>query len=178
MRQQLRLRVLLPVAVLGLLGVGYGAFAYGQGPDVPESIAVPAPTTTEAAPKPKPKPKATAKPKAKPKPAAKPALNPTLAALQRELGEKGVAVVVFYNPEDDRDSLAVLEARAGADAADAGFVAVNVTEEKAVRRLAAAFEVLRAPAVVVVVPPRRVTARFLEYVDRATVEQAVENARP
>jgi hypothetical protein len=174
MRQQLRLRVLLPVAVLGLLGVGYGAFAYGQGPDVPESIPVPAPTTTEAAPM----PKATPKPQAKPKPAAKPVLNPTLAALRREFSENGVAVVVFYNPEDDRDSLAVLEARAGADAANAGFVAVNVLNEKAVRGLAAAFEVLRAPAVVVVVPPRRVKARFLEYVDRATVEQAVENAWP
>jgi len=178
MRQQLRLRVLLPVAVLGLLGVGYGAFAYGQGPDVPESI--PVPTTTEAAPTPKPKAKhkATPKPKAKPKPAAKPAQNPTLSALQRELDENGVVVVVFYNPEDDRDSLAVLEARAGADAADAGFVAVNVMKETAVQRLAATFEVLRAPAVVVVVPPRRVKARFLEFVDRATVEQAVENARP
>ncbi|MGH3032953.1 MAG: hypothetical protein ACRDON_00165, partial [Gaiellaceae bacterium] len=167
MRQQLRLRVLLPVAVLGLLGVGYGAFAYGQGPDVPESIPVAAPTTTEAAPKPKSK----AKPKAtpKPKPKHKPAPNPTLSALQRELDENGVAVVVFYNPEDDRDSLAVLEARAGADAANAGFLAVNVMKETAVRSLAAAFEVLRAPAVVVVVPPRRVKARFLEYVDRATV---------
>lgn len=176
MRQQLRLRVLLPVAVLGLLGVGYGAFAYGQGPDVPESIPVATPTTTEAATKPKPKakPKATPKPKAKPKPAG----NPTLSAFQRELDQNGVVVVVFYNPEDDRDSLAVLEARAGADAADAGFLAVNVLKEKAVRRLAAAFDVLRAPAVVVVVPPRRVKARFLEYVDRATVEQAVENARP
>jgi hypothetical protein len=170
MRQQLRLRVLLPVAVLGLLGVGYGAFAYGQGPDVPESI--PVPTTTQAAPTPKPK----AKHKATPKP--KPVQNPTLSALQRELDENGVVVVVFYNPEDDRDSLAVLEARAGAAAADAGFVAVNVMKEKAVQRLAATFEVLRAPAVVVVVPPRRVKARFLEYVDRATVEQAVENARP
>jgi hypothetical protein len=173
MRQQLRLRVLLPVAVLGLLGVGYGAFAYGQAPDVPESI--PVPTTTEAAPT--PKPKARPKPKAKPEPAAKPVQNPTLSAFQRELDENGVVVVVFYDPEDDRDTLAVLEARAGAEAADAGFVAVNVMKEKVVERLAATFEVLRAPAVVVVVPPRRVKAKFLEFVDRATVEQSVENAR-
>jgi hypothetical protein len=39
MRQQLRLRVLLPVAVLGLLGAGFGAFAMG-GPAAPESIPV------------------------------------------------------------------------------------------------------------------------------------------
>jgi hypothetical protein len=39
MRQQLRLRVLVPVAVLGLLGAGFGAFAMG-GPATPESIPV------------------------------------------------------------------------------------------------------------------------------------------
>ena len=82
MRQHLRLNVLLPVAVLGLLGAGFGAFAMG-GPGAPESLPVahptsssavdtgaadtttapppPAPTTTEAAPPPttpKPKPEA------------------------------------------------------------------------------------------------------------------------
>jgi hypothetical protein len=46
MRQQLRLRVLVPVAVLGLLGAGFGAFAMG-GPSEPESIPV-QPATTAA----------------------------------------------------------------------------------------------------------------------------------
>lgn len=174
MRQQLRLRVLLPVAVLGLLGVGYGAFAYGQGPEVPESIPPPAATTeTTPAPKAKPKPKPKPKPNAKPKPAP----PREVSELARELEENGVAVVVFYTPHNDLDSSAVREARAGAEAADAGFVAVNVKKEKAVRRLAARLVVLRAPAVVVLVPGR-VTAKFLGYVDRVTVEQAVENARP
>jgi hypothetical protein len=44
MRQQLRLKVLLPVAVLGLLGAGFGAYAFGQAPE-PGGEAV-APTTT------------------------------------------------------------------------------------------------------------------------------------
>jgi hypothetical protein len=48
MRQQLRLRVLLPLAVLGLLGAGFGAYAFGQAPD-PASEPLP-PTTTAAAP--------------------------------------------------------------------------------------------------------------------------------
>lgn len=43
MRQQLRLNVLIPVAVLGLLGAGFGAYAMGGAPG-PE--AVPAPVTT------------------------------------------------------------------------------------------------------------------------------------
>jgi hypothetical protein len=48
MRQQLRLRVLLPLAVLGLLGAGFGAYAFGQAPE-PASEPLP-PTTTTAAP--------------------------------------------------------------------------------------------------------------------------------
>jgi hypothetical protein len=48
MRQQLRLRVLLPLAVLGLLGAGFGAYAFGQAPG-PASGPIP-PTTTAAAP--------------------------------------------------------------------------------------------------------------------------------
>ena len=48
MRQQLRLRVLLPLAVLGLLGAGFGAYAFGQSPE-PASEPLP-PTTTAAAP--------------------------------------------------------------------------------------------------------------------------------
>jgi hypothetical protein len=48
MRQQLRLRVLLPLAVLGLLGAGFGAYAFGQAPE-PASGPLP-PTTTAAAP--------------------------------------------------------------------------------------------------------------------------------
>jgi hypothetical protein len=48
MRQQLRLRVLLPLAVLGLLGAGFGAYAFGQPPD-PASEPLP-PTTTAAGP--------------------------------------------------------------------------------------------------------------------------------
>ena len=48
MRQQLRLRVLLPLAILGLLGAGFGAYAFGQAPE-PASAPIP-PTTTAAAP--------------------------------------------------------------------------------------------------------------------------------
>jgi hypothetical protein len=49
MRSQLRLRVLLPVAVLGLLGIGFGAFAMGGPPGdsgAPLTTATTTPTTT------------------------------------------------------------------------------------------------------------------------------------
>ena len=48
MRQQLRLRVLLPLAVLGMLGAGFGAYAFGQAPEPPSEPLPPA--TTAAAP--------------------------------------------------------------------------------------------------------------------------------
>ena len=54
MRQQLRLRVLLPLAVLGLLGAGFGAYAFGQAPD-PASTPLPPTTTAPAKPAAKPR---------------------------------------------------------------------------------------------------------------------------
>ena len=193
MRQQLRLRVLVPVAVLGLLGAGFGAFAMG-GPAAPEAIPVthatstaaadtgatdtgaaatapptttapqpPAPTTTtEAAPPPAP-------PKPQPQPQQK-------TALQQELAEHRVVVVVFHTPGSDLDSEGLREARAGAAAANAGFVAVDVTKENAVASIAAEYEVLGSPTVLVVVKSGEARSRFEGYVDRQTVAQAVTNA--
>lgn len=59
MRQHLRLRVLLPVAVLGLLGAGFFAWASG-GPAAPSSEPIPPPATTTTGPtEPPPGPKPT-----------------------------------------------------------------------------------------------------------------------
>jgi hypothetical protein len=182
MRQQLRLRVLVPVAVLGLLGAGFGAFAMG-GPAMPESIPVSspgatdtgavdtgaadtAPTTTEPAPAPKPAPAPTPKPK--------PEKN---TPLEQELDAHRVVVVVFQTPGADLDATAVREARAGAAAADGGFLAVDVEKEGDVSDLAAEYEVLEAPTVLVLVRSGDVRSRFDGYVDRETVAQAVTNAR-
>lgn len=186
MRQQLRLRVLVPVAVLGLLGAGFGAFAMG-GPAAPESIPIPRPTssaavdtgatdtgatatgatdttatpptTTEAVPAP---------PAPKPKPDKPP--------LQQELADHRTVVVVFHTPGSDLDSAAVREARAGASATGAGFLAVDVTKEGAVADLAAEHEVLEAPTVLVVIRSGEARFRFEGIVDRETVAQAVTNA--
>ena len=191
MRQRLRLNVLLPVAVLGLLGAGFGAFAMG-GPDVPESLPVthptssdavdtgvadtgavdtapttptapppPAQTTTEAAPPPAPP---------KPKPEQK-------TALEKELVDHRVVVVVFHTPGADLDGEALREARAGAVASHAGFLAVDVTKETAVADVAAEYEVLGSPTILVVVKSGEARSRFEGYVDRQTVAQAVTNAR-
>jgi hypothetical protein len=180
--------VLIPVAVLGLLGAGFGAFAMG-GPAAPESIPIPRPTssaaadtgatdtgatdtgatdttatpptTTEAVPAPPP-------PEPKPKPDKPP--------LQQELADHRTVVVVFHTPGSDLDSAAVREARAGASATGAGFLAVDVSKEGAVADLAAEYEVLEAPTVLVVIRSGEARFRFEGIVDRETVAQAVTNA--
>ena len=195
MRQQLRLRVLVPVAVLGLLGAGFGAFAMG-GPAAPVSMPVThptssaavdtgatdtgamdtgavdtAPTTTTAPPPPAPTTTEAAPPPAPPKP--KPEES---TALEQELAEHKVVVVVFHTPGSDLDGEGLREARAGAVAANAGFLAVDVTKENAVASIAAEYEVLGSPTVLVVIKSGEARSRFEGYVDRQTVAQAVTNA--
>jgi hypothetical protein len=161
---QLRLRVLLPVAVLGLLGLGVGAFATTRSaPDDGGPIPPPpAQTTTTKNPSPKPRP---------PKP--KPAGSPLEAALRKD----SVVVVLFYAPGDDYDTIQTRETRAGALAVGAGFVAVDVTKNRAVRELAATYEVLEAPATVVFRRGPKVVYRVAGYMDRAAIAQAAANAR-
>jgi hypothetical protein len=177
MRQQLRLRVLLPVAVLGLLGAGFGAYATGR-PATPEPLPLPptvssatdtgaaetgaaetVPTTTEAAP-----------------PAPAPEPQPK-TQLEQALAKHRIVVVVFHTPDADLDATAVREARAGALAAGAGFLAVDVSREGAVAKLALEYEVLEAPTVLVLTRRSGVRSAFDGYVDRETVAQAVTNAR-
>jgi hypothetical protein len=192
MRQQLRLRVLLPVAVLGLLGAGFGAFAMG-GPATPASIPVsnsgaadtgatdtgatgagtnkskqaPAPAPASA---PAPAPTPTPAPSTEPKPESK-------TTLKHELEANRIVVVVFHTRGSDLDAAAVREARAGAAAAEGGFLAVDVKNERHVADLAAEYEVLGAPTVLVLGHDGALRSRFDGYVDRETVAQAVTNAR-
>jgi hypothetical protein len=192
MRQQLRLRVLLPVALLGLLGAGFGAFAMG-GPATPASIPVsnwgaadtgatdtgatgagtnkskqaPAPAPASA---PAPAPTPTPAPSTEPKPESK-------TTLKHELEANRIVVVVFHTRGSDLDAAAVREARAGAAAAEGGFLAVDVKNERDVADLAAEYEVLGAPTVLVLGHDGALRSRFDGYVDRETVAQAVTNAR-
>lgn len=316
MRQQLRLRVLVPVAVLGLLGAGFGAFAMG-GPAGPESIPVPRATSsgavdtgatdtgaadtgaTDTAPPPAPPPPAPtagevdattwaeqanavcaqaaqdvealgefespneakqwladalvivrkfekdvsaigwpageqaavlrlqavaaaqtafvadllAALKAgnvdrlikltKPQPGEKKASNALRAELRRlgadecakgsavenaplrasatlqwQLLKYRVVVVVFYSPESALDGTAVLEARAAALTTNAGFVPVDVTDEKQVAAIAVGYEVVGSPTVLVISRGPKLRSEFTGIVDRVTVAQAVTNARP
>jgi len=295
MRQQLRLNVLIPVAVLGLLGAGFGAYAMGGAPGpgaTPAPVTTTAPTApaVPAAPAKQPKPgavtaeawatganelcsKAGLEAQVVGKPLTRKELvqtyarinkfyayfNPRLAALGWPQGKKGAVlelqgeyrrtarafrrahqalrvrnylgatkilekaaendyndrkafrrlgatvcathaakaineaqatdslqwmllryrtvVVVFYSPESTVDGAVVIEARAAALDAGAGFVAVNVKRESQVAALAIGYEVLDTPSVLVFTRGPRLRSHFSGIVDRVTVAQAVTNAR-
>jgi hypothetical protein len=171
MRQQLRLRVLLPVALLGLLGASFGAYATGRPASAEPLPPVPPATTTQAAKPDKPA-------KKKSKPAAKKAKRsaaPERSALEQALRRDRAAVVVFYTPGGAVDSVAIREARAGALALDAGFLSVNVKRNREAEKLAADYGVVHAPGVLVFVRGPKVASQF-GYADRETVAQAVANA--
>lgn len=169
MASQLRLQVVLPIAVLGLLGLGVGAFAFGKPPRGADPAAVEAnlakrqePTSTQPA---QPTEPAT-KPKPKPK-----------TALERELAKHKAVVVLFYTPAASYDTLQTREARAGAESGGAGFLALDVSRDKRTAALATKYEVRDAPAILVFTRGPKVAVRLDGYADRATVAQAALNAR-
>ena len=86
-------------------------------------------------------------------------------------------VVVFYAPESSVDAETVIEARAAALDAGAGFVAVNVKREAQVAAMAIGYEVLGTPTVLVFTRGPKLRSHFEMPVDRITIAQAVTNAR-
>jgi hypothetical protein len=283
MRSQLRLRVLLPVAVLGLMGIGVGAFAMG-GPPGGAGADTAAGTTTNAPPPPPPSTtlaawadeadKLCAKASSRLREAGYPTtpeqaalylerylevyrdLDNGLAALGAPEGQKArvdtlralsaqgmtdaqamleaikasdraevlriarrtqslaadiarivkklgadrcaedpfapadperglagaleenkVVVVLFYTPGSNYDAIQTREARAGAAAGGAGFLAVDASRDRQVASLAAAFEIRDAPAILIVKQGFRVAVQISGYADRETIAQAAANAR-
>jgi hypothetical protein len=110
-----------------------------------------------------------------------PLVNPLLPAkLRAALGRHPVVVAVFYDSQNRTDSLTVGEARAGAAAGGAGFVPVNLLDDKVAGRLTALLpsgELLPSPGILVFKRPGRVVWRFDGYLDRQAVAQAVDNAK-
>jgi hypothetical protein len=156
--------MILPIAVLGLLGMGVGTFAFG-GPSAdapPAAAAQNVGAKTEAA-----------KPAAKPAKAKKPKLSP----LERALERNRVVVALFYAPDVAYDTIETREARAGALAARAGFLALDATDDSAVGELATTYDVRDTPAILVFRRGPRVAVRLSGYADREAVAQAAQNAR-
>jgi hypothetical protein len=99
------------------------------------------------------------------------------AALNAGLLHKHVVVVLFYAPGDDYDTIQARETRAGALAAKAGFLALNVTKNQQVAALAAEYDVREAPATLIFTRGPRVAYRVAGYMDRQAVAQAATDAQ-
>jgi hypothetical protein len=109
--------------------------------------------------------------------------NPVYAqlpsALQWELAHHKVVVVSLYNPSSDTDAISVAEAHAGAVAAGAGFLLVNVLDNKVagiLTGLRADGSLLPDPGVLVYRAPGDVAIELDGFNDRDAVAQAAKNA--
>ncbi len=198
----MELQLSTPVKLVAVLGialavVGGGAMTLlGRGGEAGAGVFVPRPLVTpkktaEATPakaaKPAAKPKRAAQPEpeAKPEPAAKPTPARTPAAVAPSglpvavataLESKRVVVVALFSPGSAIDELALAEAQAGAKAAGAGFVAVNVLREGQGRAMARLLGVTDSPTLLVYRAPGTLTFRLDGFADLDTVAQAALDA--
>ena len=159
MRPRLRPQIFVPAALLVVAVLGLAAFvSTGKKPAVepvseaqPSTI-VPALPETQAAPAKK-------------------------TPLERALRRKDVVVVVLYAPDAAVDSLVTREARAGALAVGAGFLAVDVSDDDAVAEFATTFDARQAPVLLVFKRGPEMVTRIDGFADRDTVAQAAGTAR-
>lgn len=200
MSLRLPTRTLVPVLVLAVLGGIVATFMVARPPSstVDDTPSLVRPKLAEPAPVKKPAPaktkvpvakakapvakaKPAAVPLAKPKPAepAAPAVdaNGLPKVLSTALADNRVVVVGLHDPDSALDRMALAEARAGALAAGAGFVAINVFAEAQSRPLLELLGALENPGILVYRRPDVLFARMSGFADSETVAQAAANAR-
>jgi hypothetical protein len=97
-------------------------------------------------------------------------------AVARALLDHRVVVVSLYSPRAKVDGVALAEARAGAEAADAGFVRVNVLRQREIAALNTKIGVTYDPAVLVFRRPYELFVRLNGFADKETVAQAATDA--
>jgi hypothetical protein len=169
-----------PIRVFALVGVlaaaGLAAFFFVAGGSAGDTLATPTTTPTR-----------TTEPTTRPaKPLTRPRANGTQTPVQtrsgfpvpvdRALRRNPVVVVVVYMPRASVDAVVRREALAAARSTRVGFVALSALSGRLMQPLVAKTGVLPNPAVVVVRRQGVVTKTF-SVTDRATVAQAVAQAR-
>lgn len=171
--RQLRLVVLLGLVVVlagGYLAVTHKSSTTNTTSSTPAATtpAVSTPATTTPAPS-----------KAHPQTAtpAKLQTHGLPVPVARALHKHSVVVVALYLPSSVVDQTTGNEAQAGAKAAGAGFVAINVLHQRSGVALLRKLGVVNTPVVLVVRRPARVLSEFNGVVDRDVVAQAVADAR-
>jgi hypothetical protein len=186
-----RVRIIALCALVALVAVGGGLFLMSGGQSAPDAATQIKPlhpvkhhVRSTTAKTPKKTTAATKKAVVKKKTATPSVIDGMPASLALELQTHEVVVVALYAPRSSVDAMVLGEAQQGAAAAGAGFVALNVTNEKIAAPLtsllttgaSAADRVLDDPAVLVFQRPRTLFVRLSGYTDRDTVAQAAANA--
>jgi hypothetical protein len=123
-----------------------------------------------------PAPAAQTPSKAAPKPQRVQLVPGLPAPLARKLRFEKVVVVSVYAAKAPGDRKALAQARAGARDVDAGFVALNVLDERKAKAFADFAGVGETPSMLVVRRPGKVVVRINGFADRAIVAQAAQNA--
>jgi hypothetical protein len=193
MSLRLPTRTLVPVLVLAVLGGIVATFMVARPPSstVDDTPSLVRPKLAKPAPLKKPAPAKAKEPVAKAKPARVPLAKPKPAqpaapavdanglprVLSTALAGNRVVVVGLHDPDSALDRMALAEARAGARAAGAGFVAINVFAEAQSRPLLKLLGALENPGILVYRRPDVLFARMSGFADSETVAQAAANAR-
>jgi hypothetical protein len=123
--------------------------------------------------------KATAHKTAKPKFRGNPVYADLPPPLQWQLAHNKVVVVSFYNPQSDVDAISVAEAHAGAVDAHAGYLLVNVLDDKVAGILTALLPsggLLPEPGTLIYRAPGTIAVRVDGFADRDSIAQAATNA--
>jgi hypothetical protein len=168
--------------VLVLLGTAGMLAMRTLGPSAEASAPIPLPVK-KAVPAAKAKPTAAAPAPAKANASAKPAVrNPVVpptgfpSAVDEALRRNEVVVVSLVVPGAHVDELAAAEAEAGAKLGGAGFLALNVLNEKVARALLLKLDTVQDPSLLVLKRSGEVALELSGFVDRDTVAQAAANA--
>lgn len=98
------------------------------------------------------------------------------AAVARELRYEKVVVVALYSSPVALDRRVRNQAEQGASTVDAGFVGMNLYNERNAREASTFAKSTASPTVLVVKRPGRIVSRFEGFVDGAVVAQAASNA--
>jgi hypothetical protein len=171
-----RVRVVGLVAGLAVFALVAGFFLLSRGQ--PSSTAGTAHTIVPLSKRANAKKKHVVKPAA-PKPVPKKTAVPKpgfLAMLAAAFAQHRVVVVSLYAPGVELDGMATREAESGAGESGAGFVALDVLNERQSRPVTKQLGVLEDPAVLVYRRPGDLVTRFSGFVDKQTVAQAARNA--
>jgi hypothetical protein len=181
----LRVRILV-AALVAVLAVGAGFLLLGGGGSSPAAVKVIKPLhPVKHHMRPTTKQPAKAKPVAAKKQRSTPSVIDGMpGSLALALHGNDVVVVALYAPKSSVDEVAMDEARQGASLSGAGFVALNVADEKVAAPLTslltsgatAADRVLDDPAVLIFQSPRTLFVRLNGFNDRETIAQAATNA--